>query len=92
MEEKTLPERLREFAQWIEDGREIQWWSDAAKRWEEKTNGTFNENVPYRAKPVKPHVLNPKVISTYSSVFESGSLYVQITSEVREVLEKEGLL
>ena len=86
MTEKTLPERLREFAQWIEDGREIQL-LDPVYGWVKKPKFDFYPDNVYRAKPEKPQVIHSP---SWYSIPDCD--YVQITPEVREVLEKEGLL
>jgi len=90
MTEKTVAEKLREIAGWIEAGREIEFKSKFAPfGWlpvVDVETIDWRGNYEYRIKPDKPHTTH----ITFDSVTKSGC-YIQMTLEVIEALKAAGI-
>ena len=101
----TVPEAMRMIAGWVEDERSIQQGYKPPRfaKWLDMPNPqrTAYQNQPahgyiniaeyiYRAKPEKPRVI--KAYPHGTTLINPNSDYVEVTPEVRALLEKEGLL
>jgi hypothetical protein len=94
-----LPNALELLAQWIREGREIEWARDRQdKLWRPRNTTSTNVYIGdhiYRAKPRKP-----RIAEIFEDRFSKSQIInidnivevVELTPEVRAVLEREGLI
>lgn len=91
-EGKSLPEALRMIAGWLEKGTKIEYRYIDYDAWLPYDEGGMSVHLfscIYRPKPRKPRIGFMSLKSgSFGTLFES----VELTPEVRSVLEREGLL
>ena len=83
---KTISDKLRDIARWLDEGREIEQ-SSLPGLWVEWTVKQFlDTDDEYRAKPVKPDRLWTGLVHRVIT-----DDFIQLTSEVREALKQGGI-
>jgi len=90
---KTISDKLRDVARWIEEGRVVQQrdpnfkgeWKDEWNCPDNSGNVRVSANLEYRAKPIKPRVVS--LVGEDHKCFDS----IEITKEVREALKQAGI-
>ena len=89
---KTIPEKLRSIATWIEEGIDIEEKSPRANNWKSANKGGLTPrkgyvnfvDYEYRAKPLNPRIGH----ITYHDGEPVDFRAVEITPEVREALKQ----